>query len=431
MLIRLPYGDQIQEADVSWGRCLGVLDIAEAPGLADIPRAVRTAIEQPIGMDGSLLAHVRRDESVLIVVSDSFRYTGADRFLPPLLDALAERGVRDADVRLIFATGTHRSPTESEQERILGPEVYARFRRQLVLHHPHDAGCLAFAGTTSRGTRVYINRLVQESAHVIVTGAVVLHYFGGFGGGRKSIVPGLAGVETIAHNHALNLHPFEPRLDPAVRIGALDGNPVAEDMLEATRLCRVTGIVNTVLNRHGEIVNIFAGELDAAHRAAAQCARALYAVSIEQPADLVIASAGNARNFVQSHKALFNAFQAMRPGGRLVFLAACPEGLGGNKLQRWLSLGSREAVIAELRKNAEINGQTALSTLEKAPSAFMVTELDAGQTALLGARKAASLSDALDHARSELAAAGNPNPTYYVMPSAAYTVPFVTPRNVT
>jgi len=196
-------------------------------------------------------------------------------------------------------------------------------------------------------------------------------------------------------------------------------------MLEAARMVPVLGIVNTVLNRDNAIAGVFVGGLEAAHRAACDFAASLYCVPVSEPADLVLATAGKAKNFIQSHKALFNAYQALNPGGRMLFAARAQEGYGGNKFQQWLSLGTRAAVIEELRRNAEINGQTALSTLEKAPSAVMLTELDDAQVALLGARKAPNIQAALDMLRRELAEQGIDQPTYYYMPSAPYTVPMV------
>jgi nickel-dependent lactate racemase len=209
-----------------------------------------------------------------------------------------------------------------------------------------------------------------------------------------------------------------------VRIGELDGNPVAEDMLEATRLIKVDCIINTVLNRDGEIAGVFAGELDAAHRVAAAFARDLYTVSIDEKADLVIASSGTTLNFVQTHKALYNSHQAVKPTGRIVLLAPCEEGLGGEQFAKWLRLGSREAIIAGLRRQSEINGQTALSTIEKTPITYLVTEMCEADVKLLGARRAASLDEAVHAARADLASVGVTEPSYYVMPSAAYTVPF-------
>lgn len=425
MPISLPYGNHEMRADLDWGRCLGTLDIADAPALPDMEAAARRAIETPIGLTQNLYEIVQPDETVAILVSDAFRRTGIERILPTLLEGLNGAGVRNEDVVFVFATGTHRAPNEPEKARILGREVYERFRHRLLVHDPHDEDNLLYVGTTTRGTPVRVNRRVQDCDRVIATGTVVLHYFGGYGGGRKSILPGISSAESIAHNHALNLDPKEDRLNPAVRIGCLDGNPVAEDMLEAAQFTKVDYLINTVLNRHGEIAAIFAGELDATHRVAAQYAHNLFAVSIKRQADLVIAAADNPKNFIQSHKALFNAYQAAKPNGRIVLLTPCPEGFGGDTFARWLQLGNRAAIIAELRQHAEINGQTALSTIEKAPIAVFVTELSGEQVATLGARKAASLSEALETARADLQRAGISDPTYYVMPSASYTVPFL------
>lgn len=425
MRIGLPYGASSLEADLDWGRFLGALDVADSPGLADPDAETRQAIANPIGMKAGLLAEFSEGDTVAVVVSDAFRQTGMERVLPVLIDELGRAGTADKDILFIFATGTHRAPTAEEQKRILGTEVYARFHDRLHVHDPEDRANLVYVGTTPRGTRVEVNRRARESDHIIATGATVLHYFGGFGGGRKSIMPGICSVESISQNHSLNLAPDGDGLDPDVRIGRLDGNPVAEDMLDATRLVGVDGIVNTVLNRRGEIAGIFAGELDEAHRAAARFARSLFAVKIAERADLVIAASGGARNFVQTHKALFNAFQALKPGGRIVLAAPCPEGLGGEPFVKWLRLGSREAIIAGLRQRSEINGQTALSTIEKAPSALLVTEMSAREVDLLGARRVDSLDDALELARLELARAGVASPTYYLMPNAAYTAPFV------
>ncbi len=424
MHVRVPYGSTTIEAELAWGRSLGTLDMADAEPLHDLEKAVHHAITAPIGLKHGLYSLVQPDETVAIVLSDAFRHTGMHLILPTVIAGLNRAGIRDEDFLFVFACGTHRPPTQTEQARILGQALYDRFSRQTLVHDPRDEDNLLYVGTTSRGTPVRVNRQVQDCDRVIVTGAVVFHYFGGFGGGRKSIVPGIAGMDTIAHNHALNLDPEKDGLNPAVRIGALDGNPVAEDMLEASQFTKVDFLINTVLNRAGEIAGIFAGDLDAAHRVAARFAHQLFAVPLKRRADLVIASAGNPKNFIQSHKALFNAYQAVKPEGRIVLAAPCPEGFGGETFSQWLRLGERNAVIRELRKRAEINGQTALSTLEKAPITTFITELSEQEVKLLGGRKASSLPEALDLVSGDFARAGVAEPLYYIMPSASYTVPF-------
>lgn len=425
MNVTIPYGVQRLTADLANAEILDTLEVAASPPLTNLEETLRGMLDTPIGQSQPLGSDFRTGQTVAIIVSDSFRKTGVHLLLPCLVSRLLDAGIRAEDVLFVYATGTHRGPTLEEEAEILGPDLHARFKEQTHAHDPHDLDGLTHVGDTSRGTPVYLNRRVCACDHVIVTGSVVFHYFGGFGGGRKAVLPGIAGVETIARNHAMNLSPEEDTLNPAVQIGALSGNPVAEDMLEGARLLPVSLMINTVLNRDGEIAGLFVGDLVQAHESAAAFAQTLYATPIARQADLVIASAGPAKNYIQSHKALYNAFQAMRPGGRIVFLAPAPEGYGGNKFQQWVSLGSPGAVIAELRKNAEINGQTALSTLQKAPSALFVTEMSEEDVSRLGGRKAATLQDAIDIALQELAAEGERTPTAYLMPSAGYSVPMM------
>lgn len=422
MKLAIPYAGGFMTGALSGVRCIGVLDVAEAPELPDRDDAIRAAIEHPIGLDKGLRELAAPGKTVTILVSDAFRYTGAEQFLPVLVGVLNEAGVADSDIAFLFATGVHRPPTADEQARILGDALLQRFHARCHAHDPRDDANLVSVGVTSRGTPLRINRIAHEADILIATGTVVLHYFGGFGGGRKSVLPGIASIDAISHNHAMNLDPAVDRLNAAVRIGVLDGNPVAEDMLEGARLAGVDFTINTVLNREARIAAIFAGELDAAHRAAAARAREMFAVPIPEKAQLVVASAGGAKNFVQSHKALYNAHQAVQPEGRIVFLARCEEGLGGETFTKWLQYGSREAIIGALRRQSEINGQTALSAREKAPMTIFVTELSEEDVRLLGGRKADSLQHALDLARSELP--GIADPTAYVMPSASWTVPF-------
>lgn len=343
--------------------------------------------------------------------------------LPVLLKSLEGIGVDDADVSILFSTGVHRTPTPDEQRAILGEEVFARLAGRTFCHDAYDKSAHERVGITSRGTPVEINRRLLQADHVIATGTVVLHYFGGFGGGRKSIVPGAASATTIAANHSLNLHATENRLDPSVRIATLNGNPVSEDMLEAASMVKVDFILNTVLTRDSQIAAVFCGEMELAHRKACEFAHEMYAVPIDKRAHLVIAASPNTKNFVQTHKALYNAFQAVHPGGRIVLVAPCAEGLGSERFAKWLALGDRAKVIAELRKSSEINGQTALSTLEKAPCTLFVTELSDSNVSKLGGRKVPTLHRAINLVTEELRSQGIRQPSVYFMPTAAYTVP--------
>jgi len=419
--IKFAYGEGTVSAELDSIEFLDTLDVNPTPALKDPVRAVHLALQNPSGFCRPI-TH-KPGKSVLVLVSDTFRQTRADVMLPVLLERFRAMGFGDKNFSILFSTGVHRPPTPDEQRKILGEEVFARLAGRIHNHDAYDKSAHERIGVTSKGTPVEINRRVLEANHVIATGTVVLHYFGGFGGGRKSIVPGVASATTIAANHSLNLHPVDDRLDSAVQIARLDGNPVAEDMFEAASMVPVDFILNTVLTRDAQIAAVFCGEMDLAHRKACEFARKLYAVPIRRRADLVIAASPYTRNFVQTHKALYNAYQAMRPGGRIVLVAPCPEGLGSDRFAKWLDLGDRKKVIAELRKNSEINGQTAISTLEKASSTLFVTEMSILDVARLGGRKAANLENAIDEALTQLRQEVGQTPSVYVMPSAAYTVP--------
>lgn len=425
MNFTLPYGNDILRASLDWATVLGTLRTAEIAPRGDLEGALRTALRNPL-YTPPLPSRLKAGDSVLIIVSDSFRKTGIHHLLPTLVSELNAWGIDDRAISFLFATGSHRPPTPAEQEEILGPSIYSRFGAQAYTHDPHDDEQLCFCGTTSRNTPVYLNRRALEADHVVVTGTVVLHYFGGFGGGRKSILPGIAGMKTIAANHALNLDPTTPQLNPDVAIGRMDGNPVAEDMLEGARLGPPVFLLNTVLNRDGAIADLFVGDLEAAHRQACDAASALFHVPVTEQADFVVASAGTAKNFVQSHKSLYNAYQVLKPGGLLLLAAPAPEGYGGNKFSDWLALGSTEAIIASLRQGAEINGQTALSTLEKARGARFLTTLSSAEVSTLGGIKVPDLATGLAQIRIELSERGIHHPTCYIMPDAACSVPFHT-----
>jgi len=425
MKIELPYNTTKIEANIDWASSVHSLTIPEIAPLACVNAALDAALDAPIAQSDSVFQRVQPGEQVTIVVSDSFRKTGIDRLLPRFLERLNGCGVRDDDIRFLVATGVHRGPTPMELDEILGADIHRRFADRVYVHNANDSSTHVLVGETSRGTPVEANKLAVECDRLIVTGSVVLHYFGGFGGGRKSLLPGICSANTIAYNHARNLDRVENRLDPNVRIGEMDGNPVAEDMLEGALLIGADCIVNTVLNRNGDIARIFAGDLEMAHREAAAFAKDVFSVPLESPADLVVAASAHTRNFVQTHKALYNAYQAAKPDGQIILLAPCPEGLGGEKFEKWLRLGSTDEIIRALRQQSEINGQTALSTIEKAARCIMVTEMSDEEVARLGAVRAATLDDALALARDRLAGDGVERPSVITMPEAAYSVPAV------
>lgn len=367
---------------------------------------------------------IKPGESVCLVVSDHTRKTAADLILPILLNGLRARGCSLKDMFLLFACGIHRPPTAQEVERILGAETAAAFTGRIYFHDPDNERGLVSVGKIGSGHEILLNRKAVEADRLALIGTATFHYHAGFGGGRKSIVPGIAARATIAYTHSLTLDPVADRIRPGVAIGVLDGNPVAEAMLEGARLCAPDFIVNSVLAPNGGLMGVFAGEMDLAHRKACQLVQKISRVDISRPADFVIASAGSALNWIQSHKAFFNAHRAVHAKGRVILIAPSPEGLGNERFRYWIKKPGLADIFSGLRTTPEVLGQTALSTRERAPRTVLITQMNKTDLADLGIRAADNLEAAIRIVLDDLASAGIKRPSYYTIPDAMYIVPF-------
>lgn len=367
-------------------------------------------------------------ESVCLIVSDHTRRTASDLILPVLLNGLRARGCSLKHMFILFSSGIHRHPAPREIEKILGAETAKEFSGRICLHDPDDKQQLVSVGKTGAGREVWINRKAVEADRLILIGAASFHYHAGFGGGRKSIVPGIAGRETIAFTHSLTIDPVEDRIRPGVAIGALDGNPVSEAMFACARLCPPDFIVNTVLAPDGSLAGVFAGEMSVAHRAACRLVEKISRVDISRKADFVIASAGSVSNWIQGHKAFYHAHRAVHEQGRVILEAKCPEGIGNERFRYWMQKQSLSDIYRGLRQAPEVLGQTALSTRERAPRTVLVTQMNKADLADLGIRSAASLAGAVKIVLQDLAAAGIKRPCYYVIPDVMYVVPFFAER---
>lgn len=406
--------------------CLGSLVSSfRAPPFSDA--AIAAALCHPIwpaGAGSAIEDCIQPGESVCLVISDQTRKTAVDRVLPVLLRRLTGRGCKVGDFFVLVATGIHRPPTAAEIDKILGAEMSAAFAGRIYLHDPDDKSELISVGRIGQGHEVYLNRRAVEADRLVLLGAATYHYHAGFGGGRKSLVPGLAGRATIAYNHSLTLDPAHDRIRTGVEIGRLDGNAVAAEMLAGARLRTPDFIVNTVLTPDGQLAGVFAGDLDLAHRAACRLVEQIDRVDIRRQADFVVADAGQVGNWIQAHKALFNAARAVQEAGRIILLAPCPEGLGNERFRYWVTRPTTAEICSGLRQSPEVNGQTALSTRLRGARAILVTQLSAPDVADLRIATAPDQETAIRLTLAELAQAGIKRPTYYLMPEAMAVVPF-------
>ncbi|MBI4910506.1 MAG: nickel-dependent lactate racemase [Acidobacteria bacterium] len=321
--------------------------------LSDEPAAIRDALAHPIASP-PLGEIVKPGESVVIIVNDITRLTRSDLMLLPLVSELNAAGIPDADILVVFALGIHRPQTDAERRRILGDELYHRLRS--IDHNAMDEAALVTIGTTSFGNIVEINRRVWEADRVILTGEIIYHLIAGYSGGRKSLVPGVAGARTTTFNHNMI---FNPRC----RSGVLDGNPAHEDLLEACSLFPPDFMLNVVLTPEGRLAKAVAGHYDLAHREGCRAVDQMLRADLDQPYDLIIASAGGYPldiDLRQAHKGLENAVQALRPGGSILFYAECPSGSGHPCVDEYAALYNNDAEMEQaLRRKFEIGGHKA------------------------------------------------------------------------
>jgi nickel-dependent lactate racemase len=269
-------------------------------------------------------------------------------------------------VEIVMAKGMHRAMEQREIDDHVGREITARWK--VLQHDARETDSLHRIGSTQAGTPCLFNARVLDSALMIVLGSVSFHYFAGFGGGRKLLLPGIAGEETILANHRLSLK-ADPGsgLSDGCRSGSLEGNPVHEDMLDAAGLVHTPLFcINVVADGNGQVVFVNAGNLETAHRQACRFLWDQCHVPIEHAYTVVISSAGGDPkdiDLVQGHKALRHASNALAPGGLMLMAVSCPDGIGSASYSQSFREGL-ERVPDVVRCGYTLNSQTALSTYE-------------------------------------------------------------------
>lgn len=280
---------------------------------------IREALNQPIGC-GTVLSSVKPTDRVLVIVDDNSRTTPVADILPVILAQLRQAGVTEGAVTVLIALGTHRSLTDDELRQKVGPEAFGQYK---VLNHTwDDPSSLCNLGATAAGTDIWINKLAVEADYIIGVGHIVPHRVAGFSGGGKIVQPGISGPLTTGQTHWLSaFHSAEEML------GNPD-NPVRREIEEVASRVGLKFIVNIVQDSAGKIAGVFAGDPILAHRAGCKFARSIYGVKIEEKADIVIAEAYPAEiELWQATKALQAADVVVRPGGQIILLARCPEGI--------------------------------------------------------------------------------------------------------
>ncbi len=288
-------------------------------GLDNIEGSLREAFKSPLGMP-SLLDRSLANKRITIISDDQTRPTPAVDILPPLVDLLNQLGVRDRDVELVVGRGTHRFPDRADLELKLGKEMLDRLK--VTVHDADNDSILTLMGETSRGTPVWVNRLVAEADFTIGVGTIAPHYFAGYSGGPKIILPGVCGRETIVRNHVLTA-------DPEAVQGTRKGNPVWEDMLEAARIVGLDAKLDLVLTADKKVYKMFLGDVEASQDHGVKAFTEVYGVSIPRMVDVTITSGYPLEaDLIQSSKAIMSANSITKKGGAIILSSACFDGPG-------------------------------------------------------------------------------------------------------
>ena len=341
---------------------------------------IEYALDHPIGA-GPIEEAVKPGEKVCIIISDvTRRWQQPSTYLPVLVERLNRAGIPDQDILVLCATGTHRRQTEEEHISLVGEDLYRRIR--FIDHQCDDKEHLTYMGTTSRGTPVWLDSYAMECDKIILTGGVVYHFLAGFGGGRKSIVPGIAGRETINTNHNNALNPgLGNGSNPRVCNGNMGAdNPFHSDLVECAAFAKPAYLLNVIVDDNYQIVGAFAGDWKEAHKAAAKVVEQLDGVAIPRRTPLVIASAGGYPkdiNLYQTSKTLSNALAAVAPGGTMILLSQCREGFGDADCEAQLcdfeNMRDREKA---LRANFSIGGFVGFLFAETSENYHMILVTD-------------------------------------------------------
>ncbi len=320
MRVHLAYGRDGLDVELPHG--VDVITARYVSGVTDEVAALRKAMAEPIG-SAPLAAKVKPGDKVVIVHSDMTRATPNDRILPVLLQELEAAGVHSRDITLLNALGTHRKQTAAEMRSMLGDEIVDAYR--CLQHDAFDDSSLASLGKTSFGNAVRVNRLFLEADVKILTGFIEPHFFAGFSGGPKGVLPALAGSESVITNHGRDMIAH-----PKATWGVTEGNPIWEEMREVALLAQPTFLLNVSLNADKQITAVFAGDLLQAHAAGCAFVRKSAMVEVDRPYDIVVTTNSGYpldQNLYQCVKGMSAASQVVREGGAIILAGACQDGL--------------------------------------------------------------------------------------------------------
>jgi len=348
MMLRFPFGRGSLKLDIPRANLVSVIEPRFMEAAWDEEGEVRRAVDHPIG-SLRVKEAIKKQAKAVIIVSDITRPAPNPLMVPPVLDALREAGLKTESMEIVVASGLHRPASREELEELLGKDVVRKVK--VINHNAEDEEQLTEIGKTTFGTDVTLNKKVVEADFVIATGLIEPHFFAGYSGGRKSILPGVAGRKSVFQNHS-----FQMIGHPKARYGILKGNPIHEDAMEAAKMVRLNFMVNVVLNKERKIVKAFAGDSVKAYEAGVDLLDAMVRVPTPRKADIVITTNGGYpldRNLYQAVKGMATGELVVRRGGVIVIMAECIDGIEHESFYQLMEEAKNPNEVLETIKKEE------------------------------------------------------------------------------
>lgn len=411
------YGEGFLDFSVDESQVIGELHMAETPVLDNVEEKILAALDNPIDSK-PLKDLVKAGDTVCIIANDTTRVANTYVFMPLLLNYLNAQGIPDENIKILFALGTHRDMPHEEMVSEVREEVARRVKM-------YNSSCkksedFVHLGETSFGTPVEVNKHAVEADVLIATGSVVHHFFAGFGGGRKAVLPGVTSFDCVRKNHSL-------MLNPEAMIGQLEGNPIYDDQIEGVAMCPPTFLLNVVLNGEKEFTGIFAGNYITAHKAACDFVNKQNGVEIGEEADIVIATCGGFPkdiNIYQSQKTMDNAVKAVKQGGVVILLAECREGSGSPVFDETVKThDTLQSIEDSVRADFQIGRHKAyaVTRLMKKADFYLLSKIDDEFAKTAFFTPVHSMEEALEKAYAKM----GKDAKIILMPHGSYTVPIL------
>jgi nickel-dependent lactate racemase len=388
--LEVPYGDKILQIEIDDKYLLDIISMHGSPsGNAD--KILTDAIKNPL--EGkSLIDFIGHAGSVNIIVNDAARATRTGLVLSAI-----HRFIEGRDINFLVATGAHRAPSRQELMKIFGNQ-YDAYKEKITIHEARDDSQLDHIGKTRYGNDIWLNRLIARTNKTLIIGSIEPHYFAGYTGDRKALLPGVAGYRTIEKNHKLALHANAKPLK-------LDGNPIHEEMLDCTAAVGAERLysIQMVLDRKQNVHLAYTGPIVRTLEIATNAIRRLFVAKIGTRAEIVVTVAQYPFDIdlYQTLKAIEHGRQALAPGGILIVVSPCPRGLGPKSFARLFeTVDSIDAAAHQAKSNYRLGDHNAhnLMTLRNQGDIWAVTEIDESTLRTAKISKFQTLQIALDQA---------------------------------